>query len=163
MKRHMRIMSDDKQSLLQQVVQGLNARLVVLQRAAAETHKNSTSAESKAEGKYDTRGLEASYLAEAQAEQVTQLEADIARLKSLELTNNEDEVEAGSIVTVTVDDDDLYYFVLPAGGGIQVPYLDTKITVITPASPIGNALTGKAYGDTVELPNGNLSFITEIE
>lgn len=66
-------MSDSKHDLIQQVITSLRENLEVLRKAAMETHSNSTDAQSKQEGKYDTRKLEASYLAEAQAEKVVLL------------------------------------------------------------------------------------------
>ena len=52
----------DKQSLHQALLMRLRADLELLERAAHTAREAATHEESKAENKYDTRGLEASYL-----------------------------------------------------------------------------------------------------
>ena len=157
-------MSDSKQDLIQFVLKTLEQDLDVLRKAALETHKNSTSDESKSEGKYDTRGLEASYLAEAQASQVVQLEQNIAKLKQVETgdLNGDEPITSGAMIVVSTDDDDLAYLVLPAGGGMQLESQGLDFTVITPDSPIGSVLIGKNVGAQIELPQHGSAFISDL-
>jgi len=142
----------------------LESNLEVLQRAVGETQSNSNSDESKQEGKYDTRGIEASYLAEGQAEQVVTLEEGGNVLRSFECPLDDDEVAGGSIITLTKkDDSEIHLFILPAGGGVSLRYLDNILTVITPSSPIANLLIGKAYADSITLPDGEIAYISDLE
>lgn len=150
-----------KQDLLDQVIQHIEEDLVGLRKAAAETHKASTSEESKQEGKYDTRGLEASYLAEAQAAQVSTLEEGLRKLQQLVLTDDADTAIPGSIVILS-GDEEYQYFLLPAGGGFTSEYEDEPITVVTPDSPIGSMVLGGAIADQFESERLGEVFISEI-
>ena len=151
-----------KQQLLQQVITLLETDFEGLSTAAAQTHKESTSAESKQEGKYDTRGLEASYLADAQAEQVVLLQENIVRLKTLEMEDDPDIVKPGCIVILSSDTSDHQFFLLPAGGGIELQYEDQPLIVITPESPLGELILGKSITDTLTTTQLGEVFISEI-
>ena len=54
-----------KSALLDQILQALKAQLSLMQAATAEARENATGDETRSEGKYDTRAIEASYLASA--------------------------------------------------------------------------------------------------
>jgi len=66
-----------KSALLERIRAELRARFERLAAAAREAHAAATDPGSKAESKYDTRNLEASYLATGQARQVEELAAAI--------------------------------------------------------------------------------------
>ena len=57
----------DKARIIEQIVASLSESLAVLEKAARASHAEATHESSKAESKYDTRGLEAAYLAGGQA------------------------------------------------------------------------------------------------
>jgi len=152
-----------KEKLKDQVILQLQTDLTSLKKAAAETHSVSTDAENKQESKYDTRGIEASYLADAQAEQATFIEEGIFKLQNLSLPDEPDSAILGSIVILTDEEDnDLQFFLLPAGGGISLEYEDLPLTVITPESPIGEKIITKSLLDHIEdTPIGSI-FVSEI-
>lgn len=156
-------MSNSKSALIQIVINKLRGDLDVLRKAAMETHKDSTGENSKAEGKYDTRGLEASYLAEAQASKVMQLEESINKLEQIPTSETDDSepISLGAMVLVSTDEDDLCYMILPAGGGMTLPSQGLDFTVITPASPIGSVLIGRSIGDSVSLPQHGAAYISD--
>ena len=58
-----------KAELIKQIVASLTENLELLQKAARASHEEATHESSRAESKYDTRGLEAAYLAGGQARQ----------------------------------------------------------------------------------------------
>ncbi|HLH51991.1 MAG TPA: hypothetical protein VKY92_00020 [Verrucomicrobiae bacterium] len=62
-----------KAQLLQQIIAILRDSLCVLEKAARASHAEATHESSKAESKYDTRGLEAAYLAGGQARQAKEI------------------------------------------------------------------------------------------
>jgi len=66
-----------KSALLEIIRTELKASMERLAKAAFDAHAAATDPGSKAEGKYDTRSLEASYLAAGQARQVDRLAAAI--------------------------------------------------------------------------------------
>ena len=157
-------MSNSKQDLIQHVISTLREDLEVLRKAAMETHKDSTGDNSKAEGKYDTRGLEASYLADAQAAKVVQLEESIGKLGQIPTSDFDDSepISQGAMIIVSTDTDELSFIMLPAGGGMTLKAQGLDFTVITPASPIGSLLVGKSVGDSVTLAQHGDCFISDL-
>ncbi|MFK7911246.1 MAG: transcription elongation factor GreAB [Akkermansiaceae bacterium] len=142
----------DKDALIQCVIGQLEEQLKTMQNATRASHDAATGSESKSEGKYDTRGLEASYLAEAQAEQCEKILQAIRSLKGFvaEKVSPETQIQVGSIVELESDGDLGYYMLLPHGGGIAVEYDDVEITTVTPETPLYQALAGNKQGDLIE-------------
>src|SRR5258708_10831783 len=75
----------NKRTLIQKIVAKLTSELEVYFRAAQASRAEATHEQSKAENKYDTRGLEASYLARGQSKQAAELETSIAEFEKLEV------------------------------------------------------------------------------
>jgi hypothetical protein len=153
-----------KSQLRDQVIQQLESDLTGLKKAAAETHSSSTGDENKAEGKYDTQSIEASYLADAQSAQAKQLEEGLYKLRNLTLTDDPDTATLGSIVILSSDhqESDHQFFLLPAGGGITLEYENFPLTVVTPESPIGKRIIATTIADQLEdTPIGTV-FVSEI-
>lgn len=151
-----------KQQALEELRARLHAKLETLRRAVAETHDNATSAETKSEGKYDTRGLEASYLAGAQAEQIEFLERALLRLEHLDVEETSDTAALGSIVVLATEDAEKAFFLLPAGAGEEVEVGGMIATVVTPESRAGQDLLGSSVGDTIPLPDDPHAFVSEL-
>ena len=78
---------DFKQKILAKLREKLEAEMQVMISAALIAREDATHEESKAEDKYDTRGLEASYLAGAQAKRAAELQRIIHSLQNLEIEN----------------------------------------------------------------------------
>lgn len=151
-----------KSQLRDQVIQQLESDLAGLKKAAAETHAVSHDEENKQESKYDTRSIEASYLADAQAGQAKSIEEGIYKLRNLNLTDDPDTAILGSIVILSADDEDYQFFLLPAGGGITLEYENLPLTVVTPESPIGEKIMASSIADELEdTPIGTV-FVSEI-
>ncbi|MEI8341206.1 MAG: transcription elongation factor GreAB, partial [Verrucomicrobiota bacterium] len=74
----------NKETLIKKIVLRLIAELEGATRAARMAHDEATHEQSKAENKYDTRGLEASYLAHGQARQMMEMEAAISTFKNMD-------------------------------------------------------------------------------
>src|SRR6266404_2235560 len=72
-----------KTQLLKQIITNLSKSLGVLEKAARVSHAEATHESSKAESKYDTRGLEAAYLAGGQARQAKEVLDSIQIYKAL--------------------------------------------------------------------------------
>ena len=120
-----------------------------------------TDPDSKAENKYDTRALEASYLARGQAQRVTELQEALRAYESLagEMPPATATVAVGSPVSLTTPAGTVWYFLGPAAGGTAVKHAGHEITLITPASPLGRLLLGKKPGDTVALQPGKPAWV----
>lgn len=149
----------EKQRLLLEVIHTLGKSLAALNKAARDAKDYATDNDSKAESKYDTRGLEASYLAGAQAQKAEDLGDAIELLRNFNLPDHPTEALPGAVVILTGDDgEDEAFFILPAGGGIELEAQGQTITVISHQSPRAQSLIGLAPGKT--LPGGG--FISEI-
>jgi len=115
----------------------------------AGAHEAATGADSKAENKYDTRGLEAAYLAAGQAEQAEELQRGLGALEVFEFRDFDfdDEIETGALVEAEKDDELLYFLLAPAGGGLVLT-ADTgeMVTVLGPGAPLAIAMKGKTAG-----------------
>src|SRR6478672_11469024 len=72
-----------KTELLARILEALHDNLSVLDKAARAAHAEATHESSKAENKYDTRGLEAAYLAGGQARQAREIQESIKVYGSL--------------------------------------------------------------------------------
>lgn len=122
--------------------------------AASAAYDEATHAESKAENKYDTRGLEASYLAAGQAVRIASLRRVAAFMDQLgeQVLNHDVPVGLGCLVALQDADDVVRWsFVAPDGGGISVQVDGVEVRLITRDSPLGEALVGAVEGDSVEL------------
>ena len=145
----------DKSSLLRLIIAHLDAELARYASSARAAHEEATHEQSKAENKYDTRGLEASYLARGQSRQAQEtLEAreEFARMQPR--TFSEDApIDLGALVELTLEPagETARYFICPRAGGTEVEYEGQTLLVITPQSPLGRLLVGRKAGESVRL------------
>jgi len=142
--------SIDKRALREQLVAKLTAALDTARAAHAAAIEGAFHPEARAENDKDTRGLEQSYLARGQAQRVAELEAAVAETSALELRGYgaKDRIAITALVTVEEDDEEVRYFLAPHGGGTV---LAERVQVVTPSSPLGQALLGKRVDDEIEL------------
>jgi transcription elongation GreA/GreB family factor len=145
----------DKRNVIRLVVAQIEKDLAVLIAATKATHGEATDEQNKAENKYDTRALEASYLARGQSRQVIELMRARQEFESLSTADwpSKAGIDAGALLTLRQGNIDTVYLLGPKAGGIEVCHEGTPITVITPQSPLGQRLMGKAEGEFVALPN----------
>jgi transcription elongation GreA/GreB family factor len=144
----------DKSLLRQAIVAKLTAELDTITRAAHMARDEATSEESKAEGKYDTRGQEAAYLAEGQARLALELQETIAAYQTLSLRDFSpgDAIDIGAVVTLTARGKSHDYFLGPRSGGLDIEVSGRSLVIVTPQSPLGRQLPGLRAGSTVQLP-----------
>jgi len=143
-----------KQPLIRKIVTALNAELETYTRSARAAHAEATDEQSKAENKYDTRGLEAAYLARGQSRQAAEVIQSIQNYESLRarIFGKEDPIDVGAIVEVDSGSERAFYFIGPSAGGTEIDHEGNSILVLTPQSPLGQQLMGKKCGDRVNLP-----------
>ncbi len=120
--------------------------------AAQNTYDIATHEENKAENKYDTRGLEASYLAGAQAQRVLELKDAFQIISGFKINQFSQTSKAALSALIELESDrkTLWLFLLPKGGGQTFYFENKKIQVITPESPLGALLIGREIGDEFE-------------
>ncbi len=142
-----------KKKLIEAILLQLRGELETISRAARVAHQEATHEENKAEDQYDTRGLEASYLAAAQGKRAAELERLIALYQAslgLDLPVPRD-ADVGALIEVECRGKRSFFFLVGEGGGLQVSVEGKSIHVITPNAPLGEALTGKRPGDSFEV------------
>ena len=137
-----------KTQLIRQIITSLTESLEVLEKAARASHEEATHESSKAESKYDTRGLEAAYLAGGQARQAKEILDSIkvyGALATRDFASGEP-IEITALVELDTDGTPMTYFIGPKNGGLEIKHRGKEITVITPQSPLGQNLMGRRAG-----------------
>ncbi|MBT7609656.1 MAG: hypothetical protein HN576_07860 [Bacteriovoracaceae bacterium] len=135
----------------------LKTDLETLQKIAEKEKSFATSKEMQAEGKYDTRKVEASYLAGAQARRVEELKQNYLKLKNFSCKDHSKnlEITVGSLIECFKEDDinssKCYYFISPGIGGLSFELNNKKIQIVSRFSPIGKALLASHVEDEFEL------------
>jgi transcription elongation GreA/GreB family factor len=147
----------NKRTVIRKIIARLTGELEVYMRAAEFARAEATHEQNKAENKYDTRGLEASYLARGQSRQAAELETAIAEFEKLgdKQFSTTDPVGIGALVELELRGETTHYFIGPRAGGTEVEHDGREIMVITPQSPLGAQLMDKKSGQTLLLKMGN--------
>ncbi|MDB6114459.1 MAG: hypothetical protein JWQ83_604 [Lacunisphaera sp.] len=145
----------NKRDLLARILAQLTGELEAITNAALATHAEATNEENKAEDKYDTRGLEASYLAHGQSKAAEEAALAVTQFQGLAARDfgPGEPVSIGALV-VLEGGTPLYYFIGPRAGGTEVSCDGRSVMVITPQSPLGRQLVGRQQGDTLQLNLG---------
>ncbi len=143
----------NKAIIIQHIVDKLTADLSLYFKAASAARDEATHEQSKAENKYDTRGLEASYLARGQARQVAELEASIqqVRMMTQRAFSATDPIDLGAYVETERRGIVSAYLLAPRAGGTEVTVEGQEVMAITPQSPLGRQLIGHRQGDAVKI------------
>jgi transcription elongation GreA/GreB family factor len=149
-------MSKQKTWLVEQLMPLIEEEIRVLQKSLDSASEAATHPESKPENKYDTRGLEASYLAGAQRERLQELKAVVTLLQNMPLRNftEDDRIAPTALVEVEHEGQASLYFILPQGAGFSLQWEGRPVLVLTPQAPLGQALMNKMVGDTVNVRIG---------
>jgi transcription elongation GreA/GreB family factor len=152
-----------KKKLIAQILSELERERSTLTQAALIAREAATHEESIAEDKYDTRGLEASYLAGAQAKRAMELERMIFEVGHLPLSENTESITAGSLVKILINEEkENRVFVVPFAAGLQLKEGRESIQVVTPNSPLGKELIGRSQGEDFDLLLGKQKQSVEI-
>ena len=144
----------NKHAVHQLVLDKLAVDLDIAQRAAQTAYETATHEENIAENKYDTLGLEASYLAAGQARRVEEIKQALTLCQNMQLRAYDDQrgIEVGALLGLADENDrQQWLFLAPDGAGLKVDVVGQPVTVITPRSPLGKSLLGKFEGDEVEI------------
>lgn len=153
----------NKPALLRAVIAELENELVRQRAANADASAGATHGEARAETKWDTCGLESSYLARGHAMQFKALAADLEDLRTFMIPVYAGlPVGVGALVEVELDKEKMICFLLPCAGGTEVSFDGQTVSVITPSSPIGAALLDKKKGDRFSFRAGSAGKILSV-
>jgi transcription elongation GreA/GreB family factor len=125
-----------------------------LLQAAAAAHAAATHEENVPDSKYETLSVEASYIAQGQANRAQDILVAINRFRGLEtkkLTAGA-AIRLGALVLLREERNQLLrIFLGPAAGGMKLNYEGLDLMIITPDSPLGENMLGKTAGDECEV------------
>ena len=151
----------NKAEFIQRIIASLENDLAVAKTVLAATHEAATHAESRAENKYDTRGLEAAYLADGQRRRLHEIEQALMSYKNFKVQAC-DSIRLGALIEVCSDDASRWLYLGPDAAGLKVDFVGQKILVISPQSPLGALLIGKEEGDEVVLKTDGRALTYEV-
>ena len=142
----------EKSAVLAAIRAVLADELAAQLQTASDARDEATSEESRPENKYDTRSLEASYLAGALSERLLVLKrlcSFFAEWSPPDFTED-DPIAVGALIALEEGDRERWCLLVPQGGRtVQVG--GRPITLLSPASPMGRALVDAFEGDEVEV------------
>jgi len=152
-------MFEFKSLIKEELILRLQKELRDIEEAAKSSRDYAITDEVKSEGKYDTRAIEASYLASAQLARVEELKLDLQMLEELELQTS-NHVELGAIVVVELNQKKQSFFISPNLGGEIVTIKNNPFLIISVFSPIGSEALNLTVDDhfEVETPKENRSY-----
>jgi transcription elongation GreA/GreB family factor len=142
-----------KKRIIQKIITALTADLSVLSTASRAAHAAATHAECLPDNKYDTTALEASYIAQGQANRAQEIRVALESYRILTMHNFGDDSPIRLTALVTLEDVDgnvRRIFLGPQAGGMKIADGEGEIVVITPGSPLGRSLLGLRSGDEVK-------------
>ncbi|MBJ7554064.1 GreA/GreB family elongation factor [Marinomonas spartinae] len=157
-----------KQTVYEAITSALRKRFDTALWAAKQAHDAATNEESVAENKYDTFGLEASYLAHGQSQRVIDCENDWRTFekKGCVLFEDSSTVALWALVELSALEKNTFhtkwFFISPCAGGLTVEQSQQSVFLVTPSSPVGKVLIGKEEGDEVCLRQNGLEVVYEI-
>jgi transcription elongation GreA/GreB family factor len=152
------LLTMNKRALVKKIIADLEGKLALYAKAARTARDEATDDESKAEDKYDTRGLEASYLARGQSMHAAETEQALEQFQRLAVRafKPKDPIDIGALVELEGKDGRTFYFIGSCAGGTEIVHEKKEVLVITPQSPLGQQLAGKKQGDRLKIKLGRL-------
>ncbi len=141
----------DKKLIVNDLVARLQKELKEVEEAVASARELATHSESKQEGKYDTRSIEAGYLAGAQAKRAEEIKLDIQMLEDLDIESKANQLQLGSLGLIRHNKAEKFYFLSSTAGGTIVDVNGQGVLIISVFSPIGDAAIGMKIGDSFEV------------
>lgn len=141
------------------IIERLKGDLALFLAAAKKAHEAATHEENIPDNKYDTLSLEASYVAQGQANRAQELKASLHEYQTMALQEFDDDtpIRLSALVELEAEDgEERAVFIGPREGGLKLQLQGREVMVITPASPLGAQLIGKSTGDSVSI--GERSF-----
>lgn len=144
----------NKTLLIQAISDALRENFEKLQNSSKKTRSSGSDAESKAEGKYDTRSTEENYLADGFAKQALAAMQTAAAVENMPILafDAKTPIDLSALVQVEFPTETFWFFIAPAGGGTEVTCEGRSVTILTPESPLGTQLIGLKTGARTKSP-----------
>ena len=149
----------NKAHLLQSILEQLRADLAQAEQAALSAYETATHEENIAENKYDTLGLEASYLATGQARRTEEIRLCLSAWQKRQLRPYDPEqgIQLGALVWLAdAKGAEQCVLLVSEGAGLKLQWNAQHVLLISPRAPLGQALIGCIEGDAVDIQVGTL-------
>jgi transcription elongation GreA/GreB family factor len=152
-----------KQVIIDAVIKALEKELARQSQANTQSNATTSLSASNADKQRDTTGFEAAFLAHGYAMHCMDLSHHLEELRAMPVEDFKgQEVDVGALVEVEMEGETDSYLLLNCGGGTEVAVEGRRITVITPESPLGQALMGNLEAGFVTLPSGTEGIILSV-
>lgn len=141
-----------KEQIVHEIIASLAADLTLFSIAAKTAHEAATHAECLPDNKYDTTALEASYIAQGQANRAQEIRIALKSYRTLQMQYFDADTPIRLTALVTLESEAgnvLRIFLGPQAGGKRIADNTGEIVIITPGSPLGCRLLGLRNGDEV--------------
>lgn len=148
----------DKALLIQAIIDVLREDFATQQNSSRQVRSAGNDAETKAEGKYDTRSTEENYLADGLARQAHATAQAAATYENFSAPDfpADAPIDLGALVGLRFPEGTEHFFLGPVAGGIEVTAAGYTFTVITPESPLGTQLLGRKAGESTTSPKARI-------
>ncbi len=140
-----------KKNLIASLKANVQSELTKAKQAFESSQSLATSSEMKSEGKYDTRSIEAGYIAGAQQKRVSELELELGLLDEINIDHPPKTVSVGSLVEIELNGHRRFYFISSTGGGTILKEGEQAVMVISAFSPLGSEVIGLGVDDDFEV------------
>jgi len=154
-----------KRTLLETIIARLEADLALFTAAALKAHEAATHEECIPDNKYDTTALEASYIAQGQANRAREIRLGLEAYRALKLQEFDETTPIRLTALVTLEDGsgcERRLFLGPYAGGMKIADAGGEIVVITPASPLGRSLLGHLVDDELQAEDSTTYTIVDV-
>jgi hypothetical protein len=145
----------DKRKVIERIREEFQLKFRKLKRASDSAREDATDAESKAKSKYDTQGLEASYLAAGQAERAEDLAIALQAFgfEPFPPFPADARIAEGALVEADFGGDIEWFLLAPSAGGMTIEMDGQEVTILGPNAPLRQKLTGQKAGKRIKEPN----------
>ncbi len=142
-----------KKEILQSIIGHLSKEIDSYHSITKKEKDFANNNEMKQEGKYDTRKVEAGYLASAQLRRLEELNIHLNKYQSFKPIDHSayEHIRLGSLIQCLHEKKVFYYFLSPISGGLQLKNGEVQVKVISSLSPIGKKVIGLGRSDSFEL------------
>ena len=147
----------NKEQFREQILARLAADHQLLLHAAKSSHAAATHEDNAPDSKYETLALEASYIAQGQANRAQEIKQAIEAYRQLVLQKFSEQSQIRMSALVQLEDqqgNEKQVFIGPAAGGLKLDHEGQEIMLITPDSPLGSELIGRQVDESFQIEGG---------
>jgi len=151
----------DRAAVIGALIAQIDVQLAGVAAMTAAARDEATGSESRPENQYDTRALEASYLAAGQGQRLAELKELRMRVGQLSAAAVPGPAAQGSLLQIALGAQ-VRDVLLSRAGGPVVEVAGRRVELISTRAPLGAALLGLEAGDGAELDSPKGPVLVEV-